>query len=86
MVEATILHFEHVRQAQQRRVPHCGIAFAWLKVRLAAKVGGGFFPFRVFIQTLITQIRVKEAKRRPFREHFRYFIFQGNLSVIFGKG
>ena len=45
MVEATILHLELVGQAQQRRSPYPGVAFALLKVRLAVQWVGGFIIF-----------------------------------------
>jgi hypothetical protein len=49
MVDATILHLKQVRQVQQHRVLHSGVAFAWLRVKLASgKVGGGFFPLPVY--------------------------------------
>jgi len=42
MVSATILHLKLGLQAQQRCAPHFGVAFAWLKVWLAARWVGVF--------------------------------------------
>jgi hypothetical protein len=51
MVAVTILHLKLALQAQQRCLPHSGVAFAWLKIKVAARWVGGFLfsPSRLFL-------------------------------------
>jgi hypothetical protein len=59
MVDATILHLKQLRQVQQRRAPHSGVAFAWLKVKLAAKWVGDFCfsPSRLFFMRQFCRVQ-----------------------------